>query len=72
LSPEPELNTAFFTGIKEIQEDDKLELKNRNQYVHSETAFPISSLLPLSFQLSPFSFIGSPISWAVKKRSYSI
>ena len=46
--------------MKEIQEDDKLELKNRNQYVHSETAFPISSLLPLSFQLSPFSFYYVP------------
>jgi len=23
--------------MKEIQEDDKLELKNRNPYVHSET-----------------------------------
>jgi hypothetical protein len=49
LSPEPELNTAFFTGIKEIQEDDKLELKNRNPYVHSETACPRARIFFITF-----------------------
>ena len=48
------------TEITESGMTPKLELKNRNPYVHSETAFPISSLPPLSFHLSPFSFYYVP------------